>query len=71
MRSVEKRLRTQIANLEQEVANLEADRNLFREHFAYRFRWWIKLVGEKSSPNLPYLIEDDAKWLFKFTWWHW
>lgn len=63
MRAIEKRLRERIKNLEQENDKLQKDRNKFRSHFERRFKWWIELLGKQSSPNLPWLIEDDAKFL--------
>jgi hypothetical protein len=71
MRAVEKRLRERVKVLEADVEELKADRELFREHFRERFRWWIKLLGENSTPVLPWLIEDEAKWLRRFKWFSW
>lgn len=71
MRAVEKRLRERIAFLEKEKSEIEADRQLFRDHFANRFRWWIKLIGEQKTPNMPWLIEADAKEMRAMKWWHW
>lgn len=71
MRTVERRLRERIAQLETELKEVQQDREIFREHFATRFRWWIKLVGEQTKPNLAWLIEDDAKYLRRMQWWGW
>lgn len=71
MRAVEKRLRERIKNLEDELAKVKADREKFRNHFAQRFRWWIKLIGEKRTPNMSWLIESDAKVLSEFERWYW
>jgi len=71
MRAVEKRLRERIKRLEREKSEVEGDRDLFREHFARRFRWWIKLLGEQSGPDLKWLIEDDAKEMRNMKWWSW
>lgn len=71
MRAVEKRLRERIKYLEAYQAELESDRELFRDHFARRFRWWIELLGKHSSPNIKWLIEYDAKEMRKMKWWSW
>jgi len=65
------RLNARIEALEKEVSELRDDRNLFREHFINRFQWWVKLQSEKSSPNLAWIIENDAKWLQRFKYWVW
>ncbi len=71
MRAVEKRLRERIRHLEEQLKETERDRDIFREHFTNRFRWWIKLIGEQSKPNLSWLIEDDARFLRRLQWWSW
>lgn len=71
MRAIEKRLRERVKELEKELEEIKQDRILFRDHFINRFKWWIKLIGEQTGPSLPWLIEDDAKWLRKFKWWYW
>ena len=71
MRAVERRLRERVAQLEKDLSEVEADRDLFRDHFTRRFRWWIKLIGDKQTPNMQWLIEDDAKELRGFKWWSW
>ena len=65
------RLNARIEALEKEVSELRDDRNLFREHFINRFQWWVKLQSEKSSPNLAWIIQNDAKWLQRFKYWVW
>ena len=65
------RLEQRIRDLEQERAELLADRAKFREHFQVRFQWWVKLMKENSSPNLAWLVENDAKWLQQFKYWVW
>ncbi len=71
MRAIEKRLRERIAYLEVANRELEADRNLFRDHFARRFRWWIELLGKNETPKLAWLIEADAKEMRAMQWWSW
>ena len=71
MTKVERGLRARIKELEVEVKALEDDRDLFRSHFVDRFKWWIKLLGEKSTPNMAWLVEADAVWLRKFKVWYW
>jgi hypothetical protein len=71
MRAIETRLRERIKVLETQKAEVEADREVLRNHFAKRFRWWIKLLGEGKAPSLSWLIEDDAKAIKDFQWWHW
>lgn len=78
MRAVEKRLRqrlkaaeSRIEELHKDLSEIRTDRNTFREHFIKRMRWWIELMGQSKHPNMPWLVEDDAKWLQRFTWWSW
>ncbi len=71
MRRVEKRLRERITELEAELAWKSKDLEAFRQHFAKRFRWWIELLGKGTGPNLPWMIEDDAKVLHKLKSWWW
>ena len=69
--AVERRLRERIKALEEQKKKLEEERSKFRDHFANRFRWWIKLLGEGKTPSLPWVIEDDAKMMNSVTWWYW
>ena len=71
MRAVEKRLRDRINELEKSHDEAVADRDLFRDHFARRFRWWIELLGKNEKPSLPWLIEADAKQMQSMKWWRW
>ena len=71
MRAVEKRLLERIKLLEKEVTELEEDRDRFRIHFATRFRWWVKLIGNQTTPDMAWLIEADAKELREFKFWSW
>ncbi len=71
MRAVEKRLRERIKELEKENQEVSEDRDLFRDHFARRFRWWIELVGKQKTPNMAWLIEADAKEMRAMKWWSW
>lgn len=71
MRAVERRLRYHIKALEKEKADLEKDRQKFRNHFARRFRWWIELLGKQTAPSVSWLVEADAKELAAFEWWSW
>lgn len=63
-----KELKLYIKELNQEINELHIDREKYRAHFIRRFRWWIKLQSEGSTPNLAWLIEDDAKQLRNFKW---
>lgn len=71
MRAIEKRLRERIKQLEAELQETRDDRQLFRDHFARRFRWWIELIGSQSTPSLPWLIEQDAKEMRHMKYWCW
>jgi len=56
---------------EKKIRQLENEQCLYQEHFARRFKWWIELIGKNSTPSLPWLIEQDAKFLqsvTQFTW---
>jgi hypothetical protein len=55
--------------LNQTIYSLEAERQLFRDHFAKRFKWWFELLKNNQSPSLTWLAEDDAYWLRKFKIW--
>ncbi len=71
MRAIERRLRERVKALEKDLEEVRLDRDLYREHFHTRFRWWIELIGQQKTPSLSWLIESDAKWLQKFRWWGW
>jgi hypothetical protein len=75
VRKVEQQLRMRLKNVEKQLeetrTKLEDERAKFRTHFAQRFRWWIQLVGENQTPNLPGLIESDAKFLHTVESWWW
>lgn len=71
MRAVEKRLRERVKNLEKQLSELEADRDVFRKHFSRRYRWWIELLGKKETPSIAWLIEADAKEMVSMKWWAW
>lgn len=71
MRAIERTLRARVTVLEAEVRELQEDREVFREHFKERFRWWIELLGKQEKPSLPWLIESEAKWLRRFQWFAW
>ena len=71
MRRVEKRLRDRIDELEAELKWKSEELEVFRNHFSKRFRWWIELLSKNTSPNLGWMIEDDAKVLHKLKSWWW
>ncbi len=71
MRKVERELRKRLRDLEAERDKIRADREKLREHFVNRFKWWIKLLGDSETPSLPWLIEDDVKWLRRMNTWYW
>ena len=71
MRRVERILRDRIKTLEKQNAALEADRQKFRQHFIRRFKWWLQLLGDSKTPNMAWLVEDDAKELQNFESWWW
>lgn len=78
MTKKERELRDEIKNLKAELRvktnelyDIREDRRKFREHFELRFKLWIKLLGEKRSPNMEWLVEDDARWLARFQTWFW
>lgn len=66
-----KDLKEELEYVRQQLDEVEADRAKFRDHFVIRFKWWIKLIGEKSSPNLAWLIENEAQWLRNLKPWSW
>jgi len=65
------RLQARIDELVKENTELRQDRTLFREHFQSRFQWWISLMKEGKTPNMAWLIENDAKWLQRLAYWVW
>lgn len=71
MRKIEKNLRDRLKAALEENQKLRRDRELFRDHFVQRFKWWLQLMGENATPNMRDLIESDAKWLVKFERWWW
>ncbi len=71
MRAVEKRLREKVRELESELTTVKADREKFRKYWAHKFRWFIELQGKSSTPNMPYMIEDMAKFFQDVQWWYW
>jgi hypothetical protein len=71
MRKIERQLRERLKAVEQERDEIAEDRDVFRRHFTERFRWWVKLLGDKQSPNCSWLIEQDAKFLREVKWWFW
>jgi len=57
--------------LNDKIRKLENERRLYQEHFARRFKWWIELSRKNTTPDLAWLIEQDAKVLqtvTQFTW---
>jgi hypothetical protein len=57
--------------LNQEIHKLRDEQKKYQEHFARRFKWWIKLMGDSHTPDLPWLVEQDAKFMqtvAPFTW---
>jgi hypothetical protein len=71
MRAIEKRLRERIKILDEENKKLRDDRQKFRNHFENRFRFWLKLLGEQSSPSVASLVESDAKFMANVERWYW
>lgn len=66
-----KQLKVEIAALQKERDELQADRNLYRNAFVRHFKWFVKLSSINSNPNLTWLIEDMSKTLNsanKFWW---
>ncbi len=53
----------EIQRLNELVQRLENERSNYRDHAAKRMKWWIELHGKGSSPNVAWLIEQDAKFL--------
>lgn len=66
-----KQLKAEIADLQKERDEFQADRNLYRDAFIKLLKWFIKCLGEQSQPNLAWLIEDMSKTLnsAKKFWW--
>lgn len=71
MAASERQLRRRVKELEQEVDELRLDRQIFRDHFALRFRWWVELMGKGERPNLAWLVENDARVLTRVKYWPW
>ena len=71
MRVVEKRLRERIKALEKELAEVKADREIFRSYFANNLKWFIELLGNQKSPSVSFLVTDTAKFLNRVQRWHW
>jgi hypothetical protein len=71
MTDKEKQYKQEIKCLRKELDQVLADRRLFREHFTENFRWYIRLCGENKYPNMISLVESEAKWLRRFTYWYW
>lgn len=69
MRKIERRLRLRIKFLEEELQRIRLDREELRDHFVRRFKWWVKLTSTRSTPDLQWLIVDDAKVLRNLDWW--
>lgn len=71
MRKVEAVLRARIRKLEGDARDIYGDREKFRNYFTKMFRWYLKLLGEKSTPSMSWTIEDMTKFLTtvkKFYW---
>lgn len=71
MRKVEKRLREKLKQKEMEIYELYTERERFRNHFRDRFRWYIKLLGNKEYPDMKSLVEAEAKFLQTVKSWRW
>lgn len=71
LRQTIKELKERIGYLEKELVEVREDRQLFRNHFSERFKWWIQLLGENKTPNMAWLVEADAKYLRSFKFFVW
>ena len=71
MTTLERKLKKRVRELEQELDQVRADREIFREHFMRRFRWWVELMGKGEQPNLAWLVENDGRTLNRLKWWPW
>ncbi len=71
MRAVEKRLRQKIKDLEQNLLEVESDRNLFRTFLARNIREAINIHGRSQYWNMVDLIETFAKQIAQVKWWYW
>lgn len=71
MRAVEKRLRERIKHLEAELADVEADREKFRNDLTRNLRYAIEVHGKGQYWNMPNMIETFAKQLRDKMWWAW
>ena len=61
----------EISKLNEKIDQLENERRQYRGHAVRRLKWWIELHGKGATPNLAWLIEQDAKFLqtvSNFTW---
>lgn len=66
-----KQLKEKIKRLEKEKDEILQDRVKFRNHFQKRLQWWIRLLGENKTPEMKWLIEDEAKFLNSVEHWYW
>lgn len=64
-------LKEEIAELKREKSVLEQDRNLYRNAFISKMKWFIELLGNQKTPNLPWTIEDMSKTLNKAQNYYW
>lgn len=64
-------LKEEIAELKKQKETIERDRNLYRDAFITKLKWFLKLLGEKSSPCLKWTIEDMSKTLNKAQHYYW
>lgn len=71
MRSVEKRLRERIKELEARLIEVKEDRQGFRDSYAHLIREAIRIHGEGKYWNMSNLIERLAKDIGKRNWWMW
>lgn len=61
----------EIKYLQSEIEDLKKDREKFRDHFADRMKWYIKLLGEQKNPSMSWLVEAESKFLATVQRWYW
>lgn len=64
-------LKQELADAREELRKMTNDRTIWRNEFMKHFKWFIKLLGEKGSPSLPWLIEDMSKTINKVETFYW
>lgn len=57
--------------LQDQIKALEADREQFRRHFIFNFKYWLRLLANKNVPDVAVLVKSEALWIQRFEPWNW